>query len=132
MAPPRSTSMHGKGPIEPSRKDLWVQAASGAILDLIEQELAIVVPELEARLGDQGARVDGRHHYFDPHIISEARRQLLSLSAIAERSHVTKGGGRVDALVPADTRRRETAIGKAVARKAMLYRRFLTLSRTAV
>jgi hypothetical protein len=128
---PRSTALHGKGPLEASKKDQWVQAAERAVLDMLDDQLAIVGPELEARLSDTGFVLDGDHFHFDPHILSEAKRQLETLGALSHEHHVTRGGGQVTALVPADVRRRRTAVSKRVARKTMLYRRFLRLSRTA-
>lgn len=106
-------------------------AAKRALLDLLEVELALVRPEIDARLGDTGVVLDGKQHNFDPHILSEALHQLRADGLISVDAHLTKGGAFVSVFVPADHGRRRTAIAKSVARKAMLYRRFLKVADTA-
>jgi len=102
-----------------------------AILDLLEDELALVRPEFDARLGDADVRIDGRTYRFDAHILSEALRELVALNAVVIRSHRTRGGNSVDVYLPAEQRRRATAIARQMGRKALLYRRFLALAQTA-
>ncbi|MGH8773909.1 MAG: hypothetical protein ACRDWI_01635 [Jiangellaceae bacterium] len=117
---------HGRG--FTGDKTAWVRLARRAILDLLEDELAVVHAELEARLFEGGAPVDGTPIHFDPHILTDALRELRTLGAVSEIPHITKGLVPTTVLVPADQRRRATYIRQAVRRKAMLYTRFLRLA----
>src|SRR5690606_5576755 len=75
------TSGHGAG--TPRRaKGAWVRDAEEAILNVLNQQLAVPHPELEARLWQDGILLGGRKLRLAPHIISEATRALRSKGAI--------------------------------------------------
>jgi hypothetical protein len=119
----RQQPQHGSG-LPHQAHQAWVQQAARAILDLLEEQLAVAHPELEARLSEEGVMIGSARVRFDPHIISEASRALRDLHAIEEIKHATKGGTLVSLLVPANRKQRATYVQRAARRKGMLYRRF--------
>jgi hypothetical protein len=125
---PRELSGHGSG--HARTKNEWLQLARQAVLDLVDEELAVAHAELEARLCERGVVYDEQHDRLHSHIVTEAVQGLRSLHALEEVTHATRGSRTVKLLVPADRRLRRTEIDKAISRKGMLYARFLNLSTT--
>lgn len=126
---PKETSGHGAG--QARSKNDWLQLARQAVLDLLDDELAVAHAELEARLCERGVVYNEQHDWLHSHIVTEAVQGLLALHALDEVTHKTKGNRVVKLLVPADRRRRETAINRAVARKGQLYGRFFAVTTTS-
>jgi len=123
----RAMPQHGRG-ADVTRFEEWVQLAESAVLTLLEQELAVGHPELEARLSERGVPYGGRSLHLDPHILTEAVRRLELLGLITEAEHRTKGGRTVKLHVVADQRQRATYVQRAVRRKGMLHARLRTLT----
>lgn len=111
----------------------WVREAKHHVLELADRELAFVHAEVEARLSDQGVRTTGHAKplRFDPHILTEAVRDLLELGLLVDREHLTYGGHSQRVLATSRTHRRETAVSQAVRRKGMLHGRYLKFTDTA-
>ena len=110
----------------------WLELAKGAVIDLIETELAVPHAELEARLWERVWEEpgSGRRASFFPHILSEAVRDLTADEQIQTWEHSTKGGVTTELIIPGNVDGRWTYIERAVRRKAMLYARFMRWSKT--
>lgn len=121
---------HGKG--MPGRdRHAWVTVAEQAIYQLVDTALAVPHVELESRLFDTGwSQNGGKPITFFPHILDEARNNLITGGNIHVIEHHTKGAATAELYVPSDTYKRTTAVERAVKRKAMLYARFKRASQT--
>jgi hypothetical protein len=127
----RERAQHGKG--APGRdRHGWVSFAEPAVRQLVNDQLAVPHLEIEARLWEDGFHdSSGKTHPLFPHILQEATNNLVAAGQITIAHHQTKGNRTADLYVPVETGRgRQTAITKAVRRKAMLYGRFLAYSAT--
>jgi hypothetical protein len=122
---------HGRGLVGQDRHG-WVTVAEQAVYELIDSGLAVPHVEVEARLFDTGWRHPSapKPIAFFPHILDEARNNLLSGGNIEIVQRVTKGSAAVELYVPANQRKRTTAVDIATRRKSMLYARFVRASRT--
>ncbi len=123
----RVTPQHGRG-ADVTRFDEWVRLAESAVLTLLDEELAVGHPELEARLSERGVPYAGGSLHLDPHVLTEAVRRLQLLDLLAEAQHRTKAGRTVTLHVVADQRQRATYVQRAVRRKGMLHARLRTLT----
>lgn len=92
-------------------------------MELIDAELAVTWNEAEAKLTEETRPADSAHF---PHILTSARRQLVSERHIIETASPTRGGQSVETLSPRDTAGRTTAIEQAAARKRLLASRYLS------
>jgi len=107
-------------PAEVSRLNI----AKRRLLDLLDEQLAVVKTEAIARLGEGYHRGDTRN--IDPHVTGLALRQLTQSGTIFTELPVpTRGGARVATIQPTDQRKRTTAIRAAAGRKRLLYARYL-------
>lgn len=124
---------HGRGMSGLDRHG-WVTVAEQAVYELISSSLAAphVEVEVEARLFDNGWSRPGyaKPITFFPHIIDEARNNLVAGGNITVIQHITKGDAAIELYVPSEQHKRTAAIEKATRRKGMLYARFLRASRT--
>jgi len=106
-----------------------VETRETSTYHVVGTELAVARPELDARLSEEGVQLSGTGRvHFDPHVISDALRQLEALGRVGVQQHSTKGGRTVSLLVPGDTTGRTTYVTRAVRRKGMLYNRFRNLA----
>lgn len=118
---------HGQGPrsAQSHPKSWWVATAVQLIDGYASQNLAVAPVELQSWLGGRIQLDQNTKPYsFDPHIVTEATRQLVSSGRLVKEQRITKGQHPVEILTTADTRLRSTAIDRAVGRKAMLLRRY--------
>lgn len=101
-----------------------IDTAKRRLLDLLDDQLAVVKPEAIARLGETYNRGDTRN--IDPHITGRALRDLeLTGKIITTQLEPTRGGASVATIQPADQHKRATAIRLAAGRKRLLYARYL-------
>jgi hypothetical protein len=101
----------------------YVERAKRRILDVLDDQHAVVPLELEARLAEAGFAGSGLN--IDPHHVTAAVRDLVSEGEVLRAGGSTRGGRDIDTIQPADQRRRGTVIAKAAARKRLLYARYL-------
>jgi hypothetical protein len=101
----------------------WVHVARESILALLQEENAVVWPEVEAKLADR--RWKGAGVRIDPHHLTTARQQLRAEGIILEPQKGTKGGRVVGVVHLADTSGRAEAVRSAAARKRLLQARYL-------
>jgi hypothetical protein len=101
----------------------YIQWGKDGVLALVEDQLAVVWPEVEARIAD--ARYVGIPSRIDPNHLQTAREQLLLEGLIVEHRTATRGGRTIPVLVPAEQRRKKRAIEQASSRKRLLYARYL-------
>lgn len=97
-----------------------------AMLDLLGEEGAAVIPELEAKIGERP--YGDLDHPIDAHHLTTARKQLLRDGLIAEDTRTTRGGRAVTVLVPGDDAGRRRKIEDAAKRKRLLQTRYVTLA----
>ncbi|WP_280357499.1 hypothetical protein [Nocardia otitidiscaviarum] len=104
-------------------EDHLVARARTALLELLENELAVVWSEAEAKLG---AEVRGHRHpdAIYPHHLTTAKNELLAERKITATEGETRGGSEIQTFSPADTKRRTTRIRQAAQRKRLLMARF--------
>lgn len=100
----------------------YVVLGRRAILELLDQQHAVVWQEAEARIADAAWPTIG--HRIEPHHLSTARRDLLEAGSIAEQTAVARGRRQVTVVV-STVPRRATAIAKAAQRKRLLLTRYL-------
>ena len=105
----------------------YVALARKAITALLDQEHAAVWPEIEAKCAD--TPFPGIGTRLDPHVLSAARRQLLSSNVIEEISSRTRGLTEQPIVALCDRTRRQTAFQKAAQRKRLLKAMYLTWTR---
>lgn len=110
-------------PWEARRRERRERAAA-AIVELLQQEHAVVLPELIARLSDR-AYSDPQER-FDPHVVTDAKNGLAEAGIIAPDSRATRGGRAVEVWSLTDQRLRKRAIADASARKRLLQTRYHT------
>lgn len=101
----------------------WVALGWRAILQILDDEHAVVWPEVEARLSDTIPR--GFSHRIDPHHLTTARRQLRAAGIIEEITAPTRGGREVEVIARTNRQGRQRAFEDAAARKRLLYARYL-------
>jgi hypothetical protein len=92
------------------------------VYELIDSGLAVPHVEVEGRLFDTGWNRAGytKPIVFFPHIIDEARNNLVNGGNIDIVRHITKGEAATELYVPTDQHKRTAAIEKATRRKGML------------
>jgi hypothetical protein len=100
----------------------YAALAADAIIGLLQEEYAVVWPEVEAKLSE-------RPHPLlpggiNPHLLTNARRRLIQSKLIEEFSEVTKGGARIGVLGLVNRRRQKTNFEKTAARKRALHARY--------
>jgi hypothetical protein len=103
-------------------KHWWVAQGRRAIVALLNEQLATTLPEMEARLSDRthpSMRVP-----IQPHILADARNELIDAGRIIETRSATRGGQLVRTFHPADTNKRSEAIEQTAARKRVLTARY--------
>jgi hypothetical protein len=97
--------------------DLGRQAIVGILLD----QHAVVWPEIESRAAD---RVwGGLSSPVNPHVLTEAKRELLRDEVIDSSTARTRGGRRVTVFHLTDMSGRRREVERASARKRLLYAR---------
>ena len=101
----------------------YVEWAKQAIVALVEDQLAVVWPEVEAKIAD--AKHPSVPVKIDPNHLQTAREELLLEGLIVESLAITRGGRAVTLLVPGEQRRKKRAIEQASSRKRLLYARYL-------
>jgi hypothetical protein len=105
----KRVEQHGKGRSGLDRH-AWVTLAEQALYQLVEGSLAVPHIEVEARLFDSGTTVaGGRKLTFYPHILDEARNNLLSGGNIESRVHVTKGAATAELYVPTSVHKQQAS-----------------------
>lgn len=102
----------------------YVERAKARIVALLDEHLAMVSFELEARISEAAFDDDGSN--INPHHITNALRELVDEGLVVRHTDTTRGGGDVTTIQPADQRKRGSYIEKAAARKRLLYRRYLS------
>lgn len=104
----------------------YVAMGEQGIQELLAQEHAVVVPEIEARLADN--QWPTLTHRVQPHHLTTARHNLVTRGVIQRITETTRGGRAVPVLIPVEQRLRKRAIADAAARKRLLHTRFMTWS----
>lgn len=106
----------------------WVLLGRTAILDLLADEYAAPLVELEARICDRPWK--DRHNPIDPHLLTRARQQLQAEGLIDELVATTRGGGDVAVFHLSPIHRgMNRAISDAAGRKRLLISRWKSWSR---
>lgn len=106
----------------------WVALGRAAILDLLADEHAAPLVELEARICDRPWKDQDKP--IDPHLLTKARQQLLAEGAIDETVAPTRGGSDVGVFHLNPIRRgMNRAITDAAGRKRLLISRWKSWSR---
>lgn len=100
----------------------YVARARTRILDLLDEHLAVVHPELEARIAEGYFRKSPQN--IDPHHVTTALRELFDAGQIMAQSERTRGGREVVTMTLSDVGRRKTATAKAISRKRLLMARY--------
>lgn len=103
--------------------ELYVEHGLAAARSVFFSELAVVWPELEARLSD--ARHPASPFTLDPHILTEVKRRLLKNGEIAYARVVETRGREVGLLHSTDLRGRTGELEGVLQRKRLLYGRYL-------
>ncbi|SEF29275.1 hypothetical protein SAMN05421837_104618 [Amycolatopsis pretoriensis] len=110
-----------------SRGD-WVALGRAAILDLLAEQHAAPLVELEARICDRSWK--DRHNPIDPHLLTIARKELLAEGLVDELVATTRGGGDVAVFHLSPVQRgMARRISDAAARKRLLIARWKSWSR---
>lgn len=111
----------------PTRSD-WVRRSREAIVELLADQLAAPVIELEARISDRPWRSQRRP--IDPHLLTEARRDLETAGLVERVEAITRGGSEVAVLQPTPIPRGKLrAATDAAARKRLLLARLRSWSK---
>jgi hypothetical protein len=111
----------------PTRSD-WVARGREAILELLEEHLAAPWVEIEARISDRCWRDQPR--ILDPHVLTDARKDLENAGLIIRDESPTRGGDTVPIVLPTPIPRgRKRATEDAAARKRLLVARWRSWSR---
>lgn len=106
----------------------WVRRSREAIMELLADELAAPVIELEARISDRPWLSQSRP--IDPHLLTEARRDLETAGLVERVEAITRGGSEVAVLRPTPIPRGKLrAAADAAARKRLLLARLRSWSR---
>lgn len=113
-----------------STKADWVALGQQFVLELLAEQAAAPLVELEARICGKPWRDSGKT--IDPHILTHSRRQLLDAGKIAVDTASTRGGSEVSVFrlnpVVRGTKRRVT---DAAARKRILVARWKSWARAS-
>lgn len=113
--------------IDPER----LPRAKADIRALLDTELAMVKPEVIARLGERYFIRDTRN--IDSHVTGTALNEMrLAGELVVERDAPSKGGHRIDTYQPSAQYKRRTAIAAAARRKRALYARYLSWAGSTV
>lgn len=107
------------------QRDEWVQDAKEVIIQIIDQERAVTVREIEARAANQAW--DATRPRIDPDFLTEARRELQGDGTIRPTTGPTRGGRSIETWSFGGT---QTAVERAAARKRLLTARHLSWSHT--
>jgi hypothetical protein len=102
--------------------ETYVRRARDAILDVLDEEYAVVHPELEARISEAGHHNDPEN--IDPHHVTTALRELGDARKIEWVHDTTRGGRDITTVQPTATRLKTTRIAAAAARKRLLLGRY--------
>jgi hypothetical protein len=104
----------------------YVRLGGRVIQELLDQEYAVVWPEVEAKLADDHwPTLPPRVHGIDTNHLVTARRLLLTAGLIVADEQPTRGGRRITVYHAADTHLRTRRIRDAAARKRLLETRYL-------
>lgn len=98
----------------------YVRRAEAGIVQLLDEHLALVSPELSARMSENR---DAERN-IDPHHVTTALRNLTAAGVLTSTTVRTRGGRSVQTMHPADIGRRATALARASARKRLLMARW--------
>jgi hypothetical protein len=109
------------------QNNAYLQAAGEGILRLIDEEHAVVWPEVEAKLSDR-PQLPIAPYGINPHHLTNARRQLIEQRLIEPVYASTKGGRSIATYGLVDRSRRQTAFDRAAARKRLLQTRYISWS----
>jgi hypothetical protein len=107
---------------EPDRERLYVARAKDSIRAVLDEQLAVVSAELEARISERS--FIGERDNIDPHHVTTALRELTRAGVVTSEKVATKGGHDIETIQPADQQRRATKISHAAARKRLLAARY--------
>lgn len=105
-----------------SEQSEYVDRARTVIMDTLNQELAVVRLELEARVSEHF--YVGHASNIDPHHVTTALRELKSDNLIQRVTAPSRGGHQIETIQPANRTNRSTAIDRAAARKRALYAKY--------
>lgn len=106
----------------PNPELVYVARAREAIRAVLDDQLAVISPELEARIAERS--FVGERDNINPHHVTTALRELTRAGVITSEKAVTKGGHTIETIQPADQHRRATKITHAAARKRLLAARY--------
>lgn len=109
------------------KKERYVGLGEERILELLEEQHALIPTEIEARLAEIH-KYDQDPEVIHPHLLSEALHNLEREGTILRTSAISVGNRRVDVIEPAEQRKRKTAIAKAASWKRKMYGRYLALA----
>lgn len=105
----------------PSERE-YDSLAAAAILEILSQQHAVTVAELDARISERYfERSPGN---IDPHHITTALASLISSGQLIRDATPSRGTHNVDTIQPADQRRQATKIAQAARRKRLLAARY--------
>lgn len=107
-----------------SNLDSWLERGEQAIVDVLDDQLAVVAPELMARICEPRAAY-GRD-IIQPHIVGMALQGLDTVGIVESHTTATRGSRTITTYQLAGTTRRKTATERAAARKRLLYGRYLS------
>lgn len=106
----------------------WVSWGRDAVIELLTEQLAAPVAEIEARISDRPWRDLNRT--IDPHLLGQARRDLEAAGLIDRVEARTRGGRMAAVLQPSPIPpRKRRATQDAAARKRLLLARWRSWSR---
>ena len=111
---------------DPKRKSArskaqWVSDGESAIQELITTEYSVTHMEIEAKISEK----PGTFNHLQPHILAQARKNLLRKSVIQRESRPTRGGRSVDTFSLTNSTASRRSVEKAAARKRTLTARYL-------
>jgi len=99
----------------------YVDRAAGRIVDVLDEQHAVVNPELQARISEAGHRGSGLN--VDPHHVTTALRRLSLSGIVVTQRSTTRGWREIVTFRLGKVTRRETKIEKATQRKRVLMAR---------
>lgn len=102
----------------------WVSRARARVIEVLEDQHAVVHAEIESRISEAGWQRSGLN--IDPHHVTTAVRELRDEGVVEWTSSSTRGGRAVSTLSLVDTTGRATAITRSAARKRLLFTRYLS------
>lgn len=106
--------------------EFYRDLARSKIMELIEQEHALLPFEINAKLNDRPVLdLPPRMRGIDQHHLQPAWRSLVREGYLERDVAPTRGGREVAVLVPADRHRRRRAVADASSRKRLLQARYL-------